>query len=97
MEVQTLKTNPDVERLVKASGDGYVSVVHALLERGHVDVNGFDGVRLLFCSALNYTMVLHDNGQDQSVLWIWKVLCGLFDSYTVIVSPKFSVWIDSTS
>jgi hypothetical protein len=43
----------NLERLLKASREGDVAAVRALLENGSVDVNGGDKVRLL--SALRRT------------------------------------------
>jgi hypothetical protein len=46
MELLEEKTK-NLERLLKASREGDVAAVRALLERGSVDVNGANEVRLL--------------------------------------------------
>jgi hypothetical protein len=79
METQEEKMeNPErlknLERLVKASREGDVAAVRALLESGNVDVDGADDVvRLL--SALRQTAAWLLCG-NESALWMGHVIMG---------------------
>jgi hypothetical protein len=79
-------------RLLKASREGDVAAVRALLESGNVDVNGVDDfVRLLFCSAPNCRLafVLKRVGAVD-MAWDYGLTAGF-------ITHELSVWKGCTS
>jgi hypothetical protein len=78
-------------RLLKASEDGNVVAVRALLESENVDVNGVDVVGLCFCSAPNCRLAFVRN-RIGAVDVAWNY--GLTADF---ITHDLSVWTDCTS
>jgi hypothetical protein len=71
--METPEKTENTSNLLRASEEGDVAAVRALLESGNVDVNGVTWVRLL--SALRQTAAWLLCG-NESALWMWHVIKG---------------------